>query len=204
MTGRRLFITANHTNVGKTVVSAILVKALRADYWKPVQSGEPKDRDIVRALVADDTLVLHEESYCFSSPISPHEAARRAGTSLRLSEITPPKTENTLVIEGAGGVLSPLNEKETITDLIGHLQSEVVLVIGHYLGSINHSLLTIEALERRGIPLRGIVFCGECDAPSEECILDQTKLPVLFRVPRGNISPEMIGALASNVEILNL
>ena len=167
----KYFITGIGTDVGKTVVSAIVTEALEADYWKPVQAGELQHTDThrVRDLISNSRSVMHEHSYALQSPMSPHAAAAIDGISIDLSFIRPPETENHLVIEGAGGLLVPLNQQETMLDLIRE-DYKVVLVSRHYLGSINHTLLTLSELRNRGLNVSGIVFNGTVNEHTESII----------------------------------
>ncbi len=178
----KIFVTGISTEVGKTIVSAVLVEALKADYWKPVQSGDLdySDSDKVRELISNDKTVFHENSYALHTPMSPHASAAIDGVEIKLGNIKEPETVNHLVIEGAGGLLVPLNDTDTIFDLIqpNHL---VVVVSRHYLGSINHSLLTINALLERGFKTV-IVFSGDPHPTTEDIILKKTGIPTLGRI----------------------
>ncbi|MGH9463058.1 MAG: dethiobiotin synthase, partial [Vicinamibacteria bacterium] len=183
---RPIFVTGIGTEVGKTVVSAILIEALGADYWKPIQAGglEESDTDRVRRLVTNKLSFFHPETVRLRAPASPHAAAKLEGRRIALDELRLPPTFHgrPLVIEGAGGVLVPLNDRDSMIDLIQKLGCEAVVVSRNYLGSINHSLLTIEALERRGIEILGLVFNGEENAETETAILARSKAPLLGRV----------------------
>lgn len=178
----KYFVTAIDTDSGKTLVSAILCEALKADYWKPVQAGLPRDSETVKKLITNENSRIHPESYLLNTPASPHAAAKIDGISINLSAFKTPETTNTLVIEGAGGCLVPLNDNDLIVDLIKIQQAETVLVSDLYLGSINHTLLTIEALQRRAIPIKGIIFNGESNTESERIILLRSQLPCLLRI----------------------
>ena len=179
----KLFITGIGTDVGKTIVSAIFTEALQADYWKPIQSGDlhNSDTDKVKKMVSNTTSVFHESAYNLLTPASPHYSAELDGITIDLKKIKEPKTKNHLVIEGAGGIYVPLNQNDTILDLIKP-DYKVVIVSRHYLGSINHTLLTIEALKNKGLEIFGIVFNGEENKASETIILEKTKLPCLGRI----------------------
>lgn len=179
---KRLFVTGISTEVGKTITSAILVEALKADYWKPVQAGDlnNSDSDKVAALISNADTVIHENSYALNTPMSPHAAAEIDKVTLDLNKITEPETENHLVIEGAGGLLVPLNDQATIADLIKpHYQ--VIVVSRHYLGSINHTLLTLEALKNRGINSH-LIFSGAEHPTTEQIILSKTNTPCIGRI----------------------
>lgn len=177
----RVFVAGIGTEVGKTVVSAIIVKALKAEYWKPVQSGieSQSDSQEVAALTGCHT---HPEAYRLKAPMSPDAAAAREGIEISLEEITAPEHTAPLVIEGAGGLLVPLNDTHTNIDLIQHLKVPVILVSRHYLGSINHTLLSVEALRQRNIPLLGIIFNGHAHPETERSISHFSKAKILGRV----------------------
>lgn len=181
---KRYFVTGIGTDVGKTLVSAILVEALHADYWKPVQAGELENTDTmkVQALVSNARSQFHAEAYRLSKPMSPHAAADIDGIQIELKDIIAPNTSNPLVIEGAGGLMVPLNSQFLVIDLIAKLNAEVVLVSSNYLGSINHTLLTVAALKSKNIPIAGIVFNGAPVNTTEEFILKYTGLKCLLRV----------------------
>jgi dethiobiotin synthetase len=185
---RRIFVTGIGTDVGKTVVSAILAEAMHADYWKPVQSGSDQGTDCttVRSLISNTKSICHTESYCLKAPLAPHDAAKREGIEIQPEKIKIPSTENSIVIEGAGGIFVPLNDNYFVMDLIQQLKAEVLLVSKNYLGSINHTLLTIEALSSRGIKVIGIVFNGNPYPEGESIILAQSKLPLIGRVFQEN------------------
>ncbi|MDF1675074.1 MAG: dethiobiotin synthase [Vicingaceae bacterium] len=178
------FITGVGTNIGKTIVSAILTEALETDYWKPIQAGdlENSDTDKVKNLVSNKKSVFHKEAYCLTHPMSPHAAAKMDGIEINLNEIQLPTTNNKLIIEGAGGLMVPLNDNTLIIDLIEKIPAEVILVSQNYLGSINHTLLSIESLQARNINIKGIIFNGEENTDSEEFILSHTKVNCLGRI----------------------
>jgi len=176
------FVTGIDTDSGKTLVSALLCETLEADYWKPVQAGLPRDSDTVRSLISNYRTVIHPESYLLKTPASPHAAARIDGVTIELRNFQLPSTTNTLVIEGAGGCLVPLNDRDFVIDLAAQFGAEVILVADLYLGSINHTLLTCEALAARKLPVKGIIFNGESNPESERIILQHAKLPCLLRI----------------------
>ena len=166
------FISGIGTEVGKTVVSAFLQLALDADYWKPVQAGDLEygDRDRVRSWTGLPADRYHPERYRLHTPASPHYAARLDGLDIELEDFTLPATDRTLLVEGAGGLLVPLNDRHTMADLAAHLALPVILVSRHYLGSINHTLLSLEVLRQRGIPCAGVVYSGGNNPESERII----------------------------------
>jgi dethiobiotin synthetase len=177
MSKRPIFITGIGTGIGKTIVSAIMVEHFKADYWKPIQSGDLDNSDTmkVQSLVSNATSVFHPESYRLNQPYSPHKSASLDGFMIDPAKIMPPQTQNQLIIEGAGGLMVPLNEDFFIIDLIKQLKAEVILVSKNYLGSINHTLLSLEILKFRNIPVKAIVFNGDQDEYSERLIIDQAK-----------------------------
>ena len=186
----KLFITGISTDVGKTIASAIIVEALQADYWKPIQAGDLNNSDShkIKSYISNDChpersrrTIIHENSYQLNTPASPHFAAKIDGISIDLKKIREPKTKNHLVIEGAGGLLVPLNETDCIIDLI-QKDYKVIIVSRHYLGSINHTLLTIEALKNRKINIAGIIFNGNENKSTESIILNKTGIKCIGRI----------------------
>ena len=179
----KLFITGIGTDVGKTITSAIITQALEADYWKPIQAGDLDNSDShkIQRYISNDKTVIHQNSYKLNTPASPHLAAKIDGITIDLQQIVEPKTSNHLVIEGAGGLLVPLNETDSIIDLIQN-EYKVILVSRHYLGSINHTLLSFEALKNRNIKVDGIIFSGDENQATEEIILNKTKAKFIGRI----------------------
>lgn len=180
----KLIIAGIGTEIGKTVVSAIIVEALQADYWKPVQSGalEDSDTETVRGLVSNTRSRFHPEAYRLREPLSPHAAAQIDGITIDLAKLVLPETDNDLVIELAGGLMVPLNNHDLNIDWVRHTGLPVVLVSRNYLGSINHTLLSIDACQTRKIPIVGIVFNGPENPASESVIMGISGLPCLGRV----------------------
>lgn len=180
-----LFVTGIGTDIGKTLISAILVEKLRCDYWKPVQSGELDNTDTmkVKNMVLNSTSVFHREVYSLTQPYSPHKSAALDGIEIDEKNIVAPQTDNQLLIEGAGGLMVPLNNRMLVIDLIKQLDAEVILVSQNYLGSINHTLLSIEALKHRGIVIKGIIFNGDENTSTEDYITTYTGVKHLGRVP---------------------
>lgn len=175
-------ITGISTEVGKTVASAIVTEALEADYWKPVQAGELDygDTQKVEKLISNSSTKFHPNAYALHTPMSPHAAAEIDGIKIDLSKIQAPKTENNLVIEGAGGLLVPLNDSETILDLIKP-NYKVIVVSRHYLGSINHTLLTVNLLKEKGFDV-SIIFSGNEHQTTEDIIKKMTQVPIIGRI----------------------
>ena len=179
----KYFITGIGTDVGKTIASAIITEALEADYWKPIQAGDLDNSDShkVKKYISNAKTTFHDNSYALNTPASPHLAANIDNVVINVENIKVPKTKNNLVIEGAGGLFVPLNEKDTIVDLI-QPDYKVIVVSRHYLGSINHTLLTIEALKNKNISIAGIIFNGDENSATEEIILSKTNCKFLGRI----------------------
>lgn len=176
------FVTGISTEVGKTVASAILVEALQADYWKPIQAGDLDHSDThkVEKLVSNSKTKFHPNSYALKTPMSPHAATKIDGIEIDLKQIQKPKTKNNLVIEGAGGLLVPLNDQQTILDIIKPTY-KVIVVSRHYLGSINHTLLTVNLLKEKGFDV-SIIFSGNEHKSTEDIIKKMTNVPVIGRI----------------------
>ncbi len=183
-----LFITGIGTDVGKTLIAAILVEKLKADYWKPIQSGDLDNSDSmkVKSLISNSVSVFHPEAYRLTQPFSPHKSAAIDSVEISLENISCPVTSNTLIIEGAGGLMVPLNTKKYVFDLIPMLNAEVILVVKHYLGSINHTLLSLEWLKSKGISVKGIIYNGGEDYYSELAIQNHCNIPVIGQIPYCN------------------
>ena len=179
----KIFITGIGTDVGKTIAAAIVTEALEADYWKPIQAGDLDNSDThkIRKYISNSKTTFHANSYALQTPASPHLAADLDNVVIDLKKVKEPKTKNHLVIEGAGGIFVPLNNTDTIIDLI-QPDYKVIVVSRHYLGSINHTLLTIEALQNRKISIAGIIFNGEENKATEEIILSKTGLQMIGRI----------------------
>lgn len=179
---KKIFITGIGTDVGKTVVAAIITEALKADYFKPIQAGdlESGDADTVENLISNTQTRIHPNSYGLQTPMSPHAAAKIDGVTIDIKKIKEPKTTNHLVIEGAGGILVPLNDSSTIVDLI-QPDYKVVVVSRHYLGSINHSLMTIQLLQNKGFDV-SVIFNGAEHKTTESIIEKMTGVTILGRI----------------------
>ncbi|HEX8563788.1 MAG TPA: dethiobiotin synthase [Flavobacterium sp.] len=179
----KLFITGISTDVGKTIASAIITEALEADYWKPVQAGDLHNSDSIRVrkLIRNKKTVIHPEALRLHTAASPHLAAEKDGIEISLTEIIEPVTENSIVIEGAGGLFVPLNNTDTILDLIKP-DHAVIIVSRHYLGSINHTMLTIEALQNRNLTIAGVVFSGDKNESTERFILNKSGVRFIGRI----------------------
>ena len=171
--------------MGKTLVSAALTEAWQADYWKPVQAGDLDhgDTDKVRAAVTNPKTRYHPERYRLHTPMSPDAAAARDGIRMQLADFTLPQTDNLLLVEGAGGIYVPLNDAHTMLDLMAHLGLPVILVSRHYLGNINHTLLSIAALRAEGLEIAGLIYSGNPHPETEASIATHGGVRVLGRVP---------------------
>jgi len=183
---KKIFVTGIGTEIGKTFCAAILVEALKADYWKPLQAGEldQLDSDWIRKSISNSKSIIHAENFLLSQPMSPHAAAKIDGVNLTVDSFSIPKTENNLIIEGAGGLMVPLNEQgDLLIDLIPKLADEVVLISKNYLGSINHTLMSIALLQQRKIPIVGIIFNGEENKETESIILKLTGVKCIGKIP---------------------
>ncbi len=178
-------IVGIHTGIGKTVCSAILTEALGYDYWKPVQAGDldASDSIFIKNHISTPLSKIHPETYRLTEPMSPHAAAKIDGTEIFLDGLVLPSTENGLIVETAGGIMSPLSDSLVVLDLIKHLNLPVVLVTQDYLGSINHTLLSIEILRGANIPILGLVFSGKKVATTREFIAQYAGLETLLEIP---------------------
>jgi dethiobiotin synthetase len=193
------FVTAIGTDSGKTIASAILCKALHADYWKPVQAGYPRDADTIKNLVPDCT--IHPETYLLNTPASPHASAKIDGVHIDLEKFVLPKTNNPLIIEGAGGCLVPLNDHDFVIDIPAKLNIPIILVANLYLGSINHTLLTVQLLKQRNLSVAGIIFNGKSNPESERIILKHSGYKTIWHIKEeAEINSGMISAYAEKIK----
>jgi len=199
------FVTGTDTDVGKTVVSAWLVAQLGANYWKPVQAGNhpETDSEIVRRLteVAADRIL--PEAYVLPEPIAPHEAARRAGVSIDMQKLIPPASDRPLVVEGAGGLMVPLTDTAFVIDLADQLELPVILVARSTLGTINHTLLSIEAIRRRGIPLAGVVVN---ETPHNRAAIERYgQVEIIAEIPwLDQVTPATLSAIQPELDLAKL
>lgn len=195
------FITAIGTDSGKTLVSAIIAYALKADYWKPIQAGTPTDSDTIKKLIGNHVF-RHPEAYRLAMPASPHSAASKESITIKLDDIHIPKTDRNLVIEGAGGVLVPLNEEEFVIGIAPKFNAEIIVVSNNYLGSINHTLLTFSYLRSKGYKIRGLVFNGEENKDTENIIMHHAQCPCILKIPQmHSVNEENIVQLASQINL---
>lgn len=187
------FVSAIGTDSGKTLFSAILTEFLQADYWKPIQSGTPRDTETVRELVSNEASNFYQESYLLNTPASPHASALIDKVQIKLDKIIPPVSNRDLVIEGAGGLLVPLNDDDYVVDIAANIPCEMILVSNLYLGSINHTLLSVDYLKKRGLMVKGLVFNGPANHESQRIILQKSGWPLLLHIDQEpEITPEVV------------
>lgn len=204
MMAQGLFVTGTGTEIGKTVAAAALVKALEADYWKPVQSGADEDDDTaeVQRLTG---CVVHAPTYVLKEPLSPHEAARREGVTIEMGRLAPPETDAPLVVEGAGGLLVPLNDSALMIDLIAALGMPSVVVASSGLGTINHTLLSLEALRARDLPIAGVVLNGPSNPANREAIETYGRIRILGELfPTDPLDRAAVAAMAGGLTVEDL
>jgi len=194
MARRGYIVTGTDTDVGKTVFAAGLAAALDADYWKPAQAGTEGGTDSERVARLAPGVTIHPEAYCLGTPCSPHEAARIDGVEIVLDRLSLPQTDNMIVVEGAGGVLVPYRMDLLAADIFAHWGLPALLVARTALGTISHTLLSIEALRARGVPIAGVAFIGEEEAAAENSIVKIGKVEHLGRLPL--LDPLSAGTLA--------
>jgi dethiobiotin synthetase len=185
MTGD-LFVTGTDTNVGKTVLAALLVAALDGTYWKPIQTGSSEGTDrqsVLRWAELPEERTL-PECYCFEPPVSPHLAAKQSGVTIRLDRIHKPRltSKGPLIVEGAGGVLVPINDSQTMLDVMRHLSMPVMVASRSALGTINHTLLTVKALRDAGVEVRGVVMIGKENRDNERAVERYGEVPIAGRI----------------------
>lgn len=191
------------TEIGKTVISAIVTEALQADYWKPVQSGDLHHTDThkVQALISNSQSKFHPEAYRLKTPMSPHAAADIDGVTIEADKLQLPQTNNNMVVELAGGLMVPLTKDLLIIHMLKQWNLPVILVSKYYLGSINHTLLSIEVLKAHNVPIKGIIFNGETNPTSKEAILHYSQLPVIGEIPwmEGDLTKEQVKELGKRL-----
>jgi dethiobiotin synthetase len=194
MNNKMVFVTGTDTGVGKTLVAAILMTGMKSGYyWKPIQSGPPWDTRTVRemtGLAADRFL---PETYRLKHPLSPHAAARREGVRIRLDDLRIPAQADKLVVEGAGGIMVPINEDHLVLDLVKKLALPVILVARSTLGTINHTLLSLDVLNRNGLEVIGVVMSGSKDPSNKDAIETHGKTRVILEIePMRTITRETL------------
>ncbi|MGG5207641.1 dethiobiotin synthase [Chryseobacterium sp. MIQD13] len=202
----QLFITGIGTEVGKTVCSAVLIQYFKADYWKPVQSGDLDYTDSHKITSWTENTVCHPETYSLKLAASPHQSAKEENIQINLNDFELPKTANRLIVEGAGGLMVPLSDDVFMIDLIEKLDLPVALVVRNYLGCINHSLLSIMALKQRKLKLKYLILNGTFPPDTERVILGFIKEETgIIRIPEIDIpSKESIKASTEQLTKANL
>lgn len=199
-----IIIAGIHTGIGKTICSSVICQALGYDYWKPVQAGDLENSDsvFIKKNVSNPFCTIHRESYRLRIAASPHYAAATEGIEIKKDDFVLPVSSNNIVVETAGGIMTPLSNDLLNIDLIEQLQLPVILVAANYLGSINHTLLSWSVLQNRKIKTLGIVFVGEAVNASQQYILAHTKLPLLFSIPPfEQLNKETIIAFSKSISI---
>jgi dethiobiotin synthetase len=190
----RIFVTGTDTGIGKTLISALLVVGLGAEYWKPIQCGldEMPDREWVIQKTGIPASRAHPEVYRLKHPLSPHAAASLEGITIEMESIRLPSSKS-LVVEGAGGIMVPLNDRHFMLDLMKRLALPVLLVTSSRLGTINHTLLSLEQLRRHDLEIVGVVINGPRNAANREAIRTYGKVHILAEVePLERFDPETL------------
>ena len=198
------FVTGTDTDVGKTVASAWLIEKLDGAYWKPVQSGLDgvTDGEVIADLTSLQADDIHAATYALSEPLSPHESARRDGVTIALDRFELPLSAKPLIIEGAGGVLVPLNGNDLMVDLMARLGAPVILVCRTGLGTINHSLLSLEALRARGLDVCGVILNGPPVAHNRDAIANYGRVNVIAEIPLLDpLTRDAISRIPANVDL---
>ena len=193
---KRVFITGTDTNIGKTVVSAILMAGTGGDYWKPVQSGtvDGTDSQFIQSLLGCSAERIHKERFVLSQPLSPHAAALIDDEHINLSDFVLPEAgDRNLIVEGAGGVLVPLNEHHLVVDLIERLDLPAIVVARSGLGTINHTLMTLRTLRSQGVQVIGVIMNGTKNQSNRQAIEHYGQIPVIGEVePLAVLSPDVL------------
>ncbi|MEN9570672.1 MAG: dethiobiotin synthase [Bacteroidota bacterium] len=199
-----VIIAGIHTGIGKTICSAVICQALGYDYWKPVQAGDLDNTDtlFVQNMVTNPACHTHPETHRLRLAASPHYAAAQEGINIKATDFTLPATVNPLVVETAGGIMSPLAPNLLNIHLAQQLQLPVILVSNNYLGSINHTLLTVAAMRQHNLTLKGLVFSGQLLQSTRDYIVQHTGLPILFSIPQLEVvTAAAIAAVANTTRI---
>lgn len=199
---KQYIITGIGTDVGKTVVSAIVSEALQATYWKPVQAGDLDNSDSINIERLTKNVTILPEAFRLTEPMSPHAAADIDGIEILPEDLKLPKVDGNFIVEGAGGLMVPINSNGFLyVDAFENWNLPTIVVSRHYLGSINHTLMTIEILKNRGIEIEGIIFVGGQNPTTEEAIINTTGLPFIARIPITNeVNQEFISSEAEKIK----
>jgi dethiobiotin synthetase len=198
---QKIIVAGIGTDTGKTVASAILCKALKADYWKPVQAGDLENTDSHKIKKWVPVTTVHPEAYRLTKPMSPHAAAAIDQLSIEEAKLSIPKTTNNLIIELAGGLMVPMREDYLNIDWVASTGLPVVLVADYYLGSINHTLLSLSLLKNRNISLLGIILNGDKNTSTFDVIMNRSNAKCLLEIEKeSEITPEIISTYASRIQ----
>ncbi len=201
---KNYFITGTDTDVGKSVAAAWAMLHLDANYWKPVQSGikPPTDTQWVQQITGFSHTRFYEETYRLRQPLSPHEAAKRDGIKIEMSAFVMPDTDRPLIIEGAGGLMVPLNHNNFVIDLIVQLEVPVILVARSGLGTINHTLLSLEAMRRRKIEIKGVIINGPKTPHNRDAIEEYGDVPIIAEIDQlPDITKEALLAIKPEIAL---
>ncbi|NQZ75893.1 MAG: dethiobiotin synthase [Ekhidna sp.] len=200
---QKIIVAGISTDTGKTVASAILTKALRADYWKPVQAGDLDNTDSHKVKRWNPQVVIHQEVYRLNHPMSPHAAANLDEIQIDDSNIVLPETSNNLIIELAGGLMVPLRTDYLMVDWVAKSGLPVILVSNYYLGSINHTLLSLYLLKQRGIPLLGIIFNGKKVESTYDVVMRRSGAKCLLEIDQEeSINQEVVDKYARQMTLV--
>ncbi len=204
---RGFFVTGTDTDVGKTLVSSWLLTHLDASYWKPVQAGVLPETDSarVRRLAEVPPERILPEAYVLPEPIAPHEAARHAGITIEMAKLVPPAVDGLIVVEGAGGLMVPLTDTAYVIDLAADLHLPIILVARSTLGTINHTLLSLEAIRRRGLTLAGIVISGP-ETPHNRAAMERYgQVEVIAEIPwLDSVNRSTLRAIEPELDLMKL
>ncbi len=209
---KKYFVTGTDTDVGKTVASAWLMLHLEAAYWKPIQSGlQEKDIDYIKEYTDAPNTSFFPSTYELAQPLSPHESARRDGVQIEMNEFSLPDTQQNLIVEGAGGLMVPINRDQFVIDMIAHLNVPAILVSRSGLGTINHTLLSLEAMCKRGIEVAGIIMSGEKSPHNRQALEEYTQkgtsggVPIIAEIDQLEVvNKESLLAIKPEIELKNL
>jgi len=202
---QKIIVAGIDTDTGKTVASAILTKALKADYWKPVQAGDLDNTDSHKIARWSPETFIHHEAYRLTQPMSPHAAAAIDKIRIEESELKVPKTKNNLIIELAGGLMVPMREDFLNIDWVQKTGLPVILVSNYYLGSINHTLLSLNLVKQRNIPFLGIIFNGEKNQSTFDVIMHRSGgAKCLLEIEKEEaINEDVVGKYAQQLNLLD-
>lgn len=197
------FVTGTDTDVGKTIACAWLMLHISANYWKPIQSGlEEKDIDAIKKYTELPDDRFFPSTYELTQPLSPHESAKRDNIEISLNDFSLPQSNSSLIVEGAGGLQVPINKDYFISDLITHLNLSVIVVCRSGLGTINHTLLTLEALKKRNINIKGLIMSGEKSPHNREALEEYGQVPIIAEIGYLNdINPQTLLAIKPEVKL---